>query len=135
MPGAVETVREGFEAIWSLDVERMLALAHEEVVVPVPQGTERFRDRVEFQGHDGISAWFRDIAARWLFFRLTPLELRELRPDRVAVEGTFVGNPAEGDGYGTFAGWLWTLRDGRVTRIDTYFSRESYEAALAAEAP
>lgn len=134
MPAAAERVREGFDAISSLDVERMLALVHEDVVVPRPAGTDRFADRSEFHGHDGVRAWFRDIAERWVFFRLTPLALRELHPDRVAAEGTFVGNPADGDGYGTFAAWIWTLRDGRVVRIDTYLSRETYQAALAAQA-
>jgi ketosteroid isomerase-like protein len=82
------------------------------------------------RGHDGWREAHRNVAAAFESFRYEPGEMREL-DDRVVCFGTFVAQTrAGGVGYEKREPHVWTLRGGKVVRLQWFHDEaEAIEAA------
>ncbi len=120
-------VRAVFAAFAERDVERALELIDPEVeFTPV---TSDFAGRTEpYRGHDGIRAYFRDVALVWEDLRLTPRDFCEVGESIVVTGRVNARSPARiVDGS---TGWVWRVRDGRVVYGRVYASAgDAHQAA------
>jgi ketosteroid isomerase-like protein len=84
-----------------------------------------------YRGHDGMREWTAHFGEAWASFALESEEIMDAGDDKV-VE--LVRLTAQGKGSGVELerqdGIVWTLRDGKVVRLDYYGSRaEALQAA------
>ena len=129
MTGDVDTVRAAFDAFARRDAEALAHLFHAdaELVTAVPPRRVA-RDR-RYEGHGGLRRFLAEIEDDWAFYRVTLLEARRLGPGMVVAEGTVVVS-RPGGGFGTFAGWVFALVEGRIARVEPFLSRDAFEARL-----
>jgi ketosteroid isomerase-like protein len=128
----VQTVRSAFDAFAARDLDALLQIIDPEFeVVPVTPAL-RVSRAGRYRGHEGVRRFLSEAVSEWSFYRVTALESRQVAPGLVAVEGTVVVSDSEG-GLGTFAGWVFTLADGGITRLETFFTREAFAERLAAD--
>jgi ketosteroid isomerase-like protein len=123
----LEVVRAVFAAFTERDVEGVLAHAHPEVELrPV---TGDYAGRTEpYRGHDGIRAYFRDVARVWDELRIVPGEYRQAG-DLILVTGRVSArSPARIVAGST--GWIWRVEDGLVTYARVYASAADAMAAF-----
>ena len=116
----VELVRRAYERFNANDVDGFLALCATDI---------EFRDLPDlpgsglFEGRDGFRAWWSQLVDAFEDLRFDPDDLTD-SGDRV-----FAMNRATGLGKGSGARVememynVWTITDGRVTRLDTYADR------------
>jgi ketosteroid isomerase-like protein len=124
----VEVIRDLVAAMNEGDFERALGHLADDVVLEAPAGIRGGT----FRGRETVSEWFAD----WLriFDWNVHTDLREIA--EVGDDGVLIVAVSRGRGRGsgveaeeTFA-WLYRLREGKITRMDGYLSRE--EALQAA---
>jgi ketosteroid isomerase-like protein len=97
--------------------------------VPVPQG---LLAGASYEGYEGIRRFALDFFAAWDELRVEPLEFRDLG-DQVAVQMRMRGRMHELELDEAWSG-LYTLRSGRVMRVQGFASREgALEAAGLSE--
>ena len=119
-------IREGYAALNRLDVEWLSARMH-----PDLEFTSRFSGLSgrTYKGVGAFEQWFADVTESWDSIEQNPERLIDLDAERTAVEVRF---KARGRGSGVEVdqriAFVFTLRDGKVTRIDPY---DSFEDALA----
>jgi ketosteroid isomerase-like protein len=124
----VEVIRDLTAAINENDFERALAHHADDIVLEAPAGIRGGT----FRGLEAVGEWFAD------WFRIFDwnlhVDIREIA--EVGDDGVLLVSLLRGRGRGsgveveeTFA-WLYRLREGKITRIDAYLSREqALEAA------
>jgi ketosteroid isomerase-like protein len=123
-----ELLREWFAATARRDVPRLLEIASPEIeYVPIMAVLE---GRV-YRGHEGIAQWLKDLYEDWEIFEPIGEEFHE-RGDTVIALGCW---RARGRASGAQldrepATWVVEFRDGRMTRLQTYTSREEAFHAL-----
>jgi ketosteroid isomerase-like protein len=101
-----------YDAFARRDVDAAIELAHPELEF-WPHGTaERAERREPYHGHEGLRAYFADVARVWDELRVEPDELR-VAGDGVVAFGTAVGR-TRGQVVRVQVIWVWKLRDGRV---------------------
>jgi ketosteroid isomerase-like protein len=127
----VQTVLAAFDAFAERDLDRLLDVVDANVEATPVRPVRRVSRPGRYQGHEGVRRFYAEAVSDWAFYRVTPLESRQIAPGLVAVEGTVVVSDREG-GLGTFAGWVFTVADGRITRLETYLTREAFAERLAA---
>jgi ketosteroid isomerase-like protein len=127
----VQTVLAAFDAFAERDLDRLLEVVDRDLEVAPVTPVRRVSRPGRYRGHEGVRRFFAEAVSEWAFYRVTPLESREIAPGLVAVEGTVVVSDDEG-GLGTFAGWVFTVADGRITRLETYLTREGFAQRLGA---
>ena len=131
----VEIVREIFEAAARRDRKRVLALYDPDVVMD-GSGTEmaRFLGRSIWRGYDGLRSFDREWRET---FESIETEYDELidAGDRVVSVSRWHVRGREGiEVAAPNRGGLWTIRDGKVSRIDWFDTREeALEAAGLSE--
>jgi ketosteroid isomerase-like protein len=118
----IEVVKATFAAFAARDLPAVLALADPAVTGAHAGRTEPYR------GHDGMREYFRDVAAVWEELRLTPREFRE-EGDLILVSGKVSARSRSRTVTGS-TGWLWRVRDGKVTFVRVYASAADATAAL-----
>jgi len=128
MSDQVEMVRRGYELFNHGDVEGSLDMLHPEIewhtyIVPGPGGGT-------YHGHDGVRELWSDAKRVFGGFKNIPEQIRETRDQIVAfvrVEGvgTQSGVPVEAR-----IAHLYSFRDGKVIRIESFENRD--EALRAA---
>jgi ketosteroid isomerase-like protein len=107
-----ETVRDLYDAFARRDVDAAIALTHPGVEF-WPHGTaERAARASPYRGHDGLRAYFDDVASVWEELRVEPDELR-IAGDGVVAFGTAIGRSG-GQRVHQPVIWVWKLREGRV---------------------
>jgi ketosteroid isomerase-like protein len=123
----IEVVKAMFAAFAARDLETVLALADPDIEFTAVTGEHAGRTD-PYRGHDGMRAYFRDVAAVWEELRLTP---REFRPagDLVLVTGK-VSARSRGRSVMGSTGWIWRVRDGKVVYGRVYPSAADAIAAL-----
>jgi ketosteroid isomerase-like protein len=118
----VEVIRDLVAAMNEGDFERALGHLADDVALEAPAGIRGGT----FRGREAVSEWFAD----WLriFDWNVHTDLREIA--EVGDDGVLIVAVARGRGRGsgveaeeTFA-WLYRLREGKVTLMDGYLSRE-----------
>jgi len=123
----IEVVKAMFAAFAARDLETVLTLADPEIEFTAMTGEHAGRTD-PYRGHEGLRAYFRDVAEVWEELRLTP---REFRPagDRVLVTGK-VSARSRGRTVSGSTGWIWKVREGRVVYGRVYGSAADAIAAL-----
>jgi ketosteroid isomerase-like protein len=127
----VHTVLAAFDAFAERDLDRLLEVVDPDLVVAPVTPVRRVSRAGRYHGHQGVRRFFTEAVTEWAFYRVTPLESRRLAPGLVAVEGTVVVSDSEG-GLGSFAGWVFTVAGGRITRLETFLTRQAFSGRLAA---
>ena len=113
----VELVRSLYEG--GGDRERLLALAHPDIVV---DATRRVFNPTIHEGTDGLRRMFAEADEVWEAFRVEPMEFIDAG-DRVVVIVRIVG---KGKGSGAEvrqqSAQIWVLRDGRIARWEVGYA-------------
>jgi ketosteroid isomerase-like protein len=123
----IEVVKAMFAAFAARDLEKVLALADPDIEFTAVTGEHAGRTD-PYRGHDGLRAYFRDVAEVWEELRLTP---REFRPAGrlVLVTGKFSAR-ARGRTVTGSTGWIWQVQGGKVVYGRVYASAADAIAAL-----
>ena len=129
----VEIVRSVFDAVARRDVERVLSLYDPEVEVRFAPGTlmDRLGQAGGFYGVEGLRRFDRELRQAFEDFETNCEELIDagelvVSASRYRARGR--GSGIEVDGPPQFG--VWTIRDGRVTRVVWFDTRdEALEAA------
>jgi ketosteroid isomerase-like protein len=130
MPDDIEVVKAVFSAFSQRDVDAVLQHAGEDIVFrPV---TADYAGRTDpYVGHDGIRAYFRDVAAVWEDLRLTPTEFRQVGETILVTGRVSARSPARL--IAGSSGWIWRVREGKIVYGRVYAS--AGEAIAALETP
>lgn len=131
----VEIVRRIYEATARGDTASVLAAYDENVEFDLSRSPFReFLPKHVVRGHEGLRAFFRERREDWDWMQDECRSIREVG-DRVVTEvvtrgrGRTSGIETELSHHG-----VWTIRDGKVTRIEFFASEsEALEAAGLAE--
>ena len=78
-----------------------------------------------YDGYEGLDRFTSDVAEVWDRFSVESVELIDAAPHVVSVmqvTGRGQGSGIEVEGQ---LAWVWTLRDGRILRVEGDFDRES----------
>jgi ketosteroid isomerase-like protein len=132
----VEIVRRVYDAVARRDAESILALHDPDVEVRFAKGTmlDRIGEAGTYRGHEGLRAFDRELRQAFEDFETNCEELidageRVVSVSRYRARGRRSG--LEIDGPIQFG--IWTIRDGKITRVEWFDSRE--EAIEAAGLP
>ncbi|HZB05174.1 MAG TPA: nuclear transport factor 2 family protein [Thermoleophilaceae bacterium] len=120
----IEVVKAAFAAFAARDLQAVLALSRPDIELTAVTGAHAGRTD-PYRGHDGMRQYFRDVAAVWEELRLTPREFRE-EGDLILVTGKVSAHSRSR----TVTGWIWQLRNGKVTFVRVYASAADAIAAL-----
>lgn len=129
----VDVVRSLWDAVERGDAEAVLALYDADVVWDVSRGPLRgITGSGVYHGHAGLSAFFRSWREAWDDARYELDELIDAGEHVVTVgrqcgRGRASGIWFEGDDQSA----VWTVRNGKVTRVVWYPSREAALEAVA----
>ena len=123
----IEVVKATFAAFAARDLEGVLALADPDIEFIAVTGEHAGRTD-PYWGHDGLRQYFRDVAAVWEELRLTPREFRA-SGDRILVTGRVSARSRSRTVTGS-TGWIWRVRNGKVTYVRVYDSAADATAAL-----
>jgi ketosteroid isomerase-like protein len=73
-----------------------------------------------YRGHEGIHAYFHDVARTWEELSINPHEFREGDNGCVGVIGAAAGRLRSGDAIDVPAGWAFRFRDGKIVWARVY---------------
>jgi ketosteroid isomerase-like protein len=123
----VEIVRRMYAALNRRDEDTLAELADPEIVIDASRLTFNPDTYVGLEGLRDISAGMNEV---WADIRFDPLEFVDLG-ERVVVVERLVGK-GKGSGIEVAQSWgaIWTVRDGRVARMELGYADR--DAALAA---
>ena len=107
-----------YPALNQRDVEAVLALfAGDAEYLPF---NVSIVDGGSYRGHDGIRSFFDDAAQTWEYLRAEPQTYRAVG-DRVVVIGRLRARGKQsGVDVDSAAAWVWTIRDGKASRMRVY---------------
>jgi ketosteroid isomerase-like protein len=125
----IEVVKAMFAAFAARDLETVLTLADPDIEFTAVTGEHAGRTD-PYRGHDGLRAYFRDVADVWEELRLTPREFRRAG-ELVLVTGK-VSARSRGRTVTGSTGWIWQVRGGKVVYGRVYASAADAIAALDA---
>jgi ketosteroid isomerase-like protein len=126
----IEVVKAAFAAFAARDLEAVLALAAPDIEFSAVTGEHAGRTD-PYRGHEGLRQYFRDVASVWEELRLTPREFRT-HGDLILVTGKVAARSRSRTVSGS-TGWIWRVRDGKVTYGRVYASAADAIAALEEE--
>jgi ketosteroid isomerase-like protein len=127
----VEVVRRGYDH-YNRTGEPDYSLLDPEVVYDV---SRRVFDPGVYRGHDGVREFTRLMREQWETMRIEPQDFIVVGDDLVVVPVRLVGVGKQSGAETTAnAAHLWTFRDGKVIRQETFQTRaEALEAAGLSE--
>ena len=126
----VEVVRQLYAAVAARDASRVLALYDRDVEVDGSRLPEaRLAGGAVFRGYEGIRATYRDWSEAWQSFEDHCDELIDAGEHVVSLVTRRGRGRASGVETATPRAGVWTIRDGKVTRIVWF---PSHEEALEA---
>jgi ketosteroid isomerase-like protein len=129
MPGEnSELLREWFAATARRDASRLIEIASPEIeYVPIMAALE---GRV-YCGHDGICQWLDELYEYWETFEPVGHEFHERGDTVIALGCWYARGKASGAQLNDEpATWIVEFRDRKMTRLQTYTSREEAFDAL-----
>jgi ketosteroid isomerase-like protein len=121
LPGNIERLLAGLEAFNSGDVERILTFVDPRFEVSIPAEVSAEPDT--YRGHEGVRRYFETFAEAMADIRFAAERVWTAGEEDLVVElrltatGRQTGIPVEQRVY-----LVWTVRDGRARRVDTYAS-------------
>ena len=124
----VELLRQWFAATARGDVARLLEIASPEIeYVPIMAILE---GRV-YRGHEGIERWIEELFQHWETFEPIGEEFHEHGDTVIALGSWHARGLASGAQLDNQpATWVVEFRNGKMTRLQTYTSREEAFAAV-----
>jgi ketosteroid isomerase-like protein len=114
-------VRQVFDAFARRDIEGVLELIQPDIVFVAPTA-ELARGGRPYEGYAGMREYFEDVDRVWREIRLTPTGF-ERRRDLVLVSGR-VWAHGSGRVVDSSAGWIFRLRDERVSYLKAFASSQ-----------
>jgi len=124
-------VERAFDAFTRRDLQTFLGMTHADVRVMLPTA-EIANEGRPYVGHEGIRAYFEDVADVWEELRVIP-QLVAVRGDLIVVIGRAYARGAMGI-TDTPAGWVVRQAEGRVRSLQVYWNRqEALEAGGVGE--
>ena len=114
----VEIVRRGFEHFLATG-EPLWETLHEELVVR----DHDIPDAADYQGYAGLGRWQEDWSAAWDHWRWEPEEFIDAGDRVVGVLRVHAKGRGSGVDVERVDGAMWTLRAGKVVRLDYYGSK------------
>ena len=123
----IDVVKATFAAFAARDLDAVLALADPDIEFTAVTGEHAGRTD-PYRGHDGLRQYFRDVASVWEELRLTPRDFRT-SGDHILVTGRVSARSRSRTVTGS-TGWIWRVRDGKVTYVRVYASAADAIAAL-----
>jgi ketosteroid isomerase-like protein len=126
----IEVVKASFAAFAARDLDAVLALTAPDVELTAVTGEQAGRTE-PYRGHEGMREYFRDVASVWEELHLTPREFRA-SGDMILVTGKVSARSRSRTVTGS-TGWIWRVRDGKVTYVHVYASAADAIAALEEE--
>ena len=131
----IEIVRRGFQAFADNDPEALLALLTPDVefhvASPALAGKPAVSRRLDYSGHAGVRARWREVDQDFRRFSVDPRHVEAVGDDAVLALGTIVFDGRPGSA-GMTAGWVVAFRGDRISRIDVHWDWDSARAAAAA---
>jgi len=73
-----------------------------------------------YEGHDGLRAYLGDVDKLFEEFHVEISEYKDVGDGVVLAEGRIIGRTRDGIDMNMAASWLWTVRDGRITRMQAH---------------
>ena len=123
----LEIVQRGFEAFNEKGVEGIIPMIHPEFEATTPPNLASEPDT--YRGPDGMRRWFDSFDEVMDQIRWDAHGFQQVG-DRVVVEFTLrARGKSTGLDFGQEAVMVWTLRDGKATRVELF---ETLDEALAA---
>ena len=119
-------VERAFDAFTRRDLETFLGIAHTDVEVMLPTA-EIANEGRPYVGHEGVRAYFADVAEIWEELRVIP-QLLAVRDDVIVVVGRAYARGAMGI-TDTPAGWVVHRSEGRMRSLHVYWNRQQALAA------
>ena len=123
----IEVVKATFAAFAARDLQAVLALSDPDIELTALTGAHAGRTD-PYRGYDGMRQYLRDVAAVWEELHLTPREFRE-EGDLILVTGKVSARSRSRTVTGS-TGWIWRVRNGKVTFVRVYASAADATAAL-----
>jgi len=123
----IDRVKAMFAAFAARDLETVLALADPDIEFTAVTGEHAGRTD-PYRGHDGLRAYFRDVAEVWEELRLTPREFRAAG-HLILVTGKVSARSRARTVSGS-TGWVWRVHDSKVVYGRAYASAADAIAAL-----
>ena len=123
----IEVVKAAFAAFAARDLQAVLALSRPDIELTAVTGAHAGRTD-PYRGYDGMRQYLRDVAAVWEELHLTPREFRE-EGDLILVTGKVSARSRSRTVTGS-TGWIWRVRNGKVTFVRVYASAADATAAL-----
>ena len=132
MPAKGETtIRRAYEAFASRDLETLVRLADDEIEVFTVTGMMAGRTD-PYRGHEGLAQYMEDLAGTWKRIELQPQQFHEVDGEQVLVFGR--ARVWHEKGFLDAANaWLWTVRGGKVIRVQVLADPGEARRAFAAE--
>ena len=127
----IEVVKASFAAFAARDLDAALALMDPDVELTAVTGEQAGRTE-PYRGHEGMRQYFRDVATVWEELHLTPRDFRA-SGDLILVTGKVSARSRSRTVTGS-TGWIWRVRDGKVTYVRVYPSAADAIAALEEDA-
>jgi ketosteroid isomerase-like protein len=113
-----DVVRIAFERFNARDAEGLVALMEPDGEIFPYAIDERRQDG--YKGHDGVRQYVADVNALFAEFSVEITDYRDLGDGDVLADGRLRGRTRDGSAIDMAASWLWTLRDGRVVRMQAH---------------
>lgn len=126
----VKLVQEAYAAISAADVPTVLGMLAEDVEIEFP-GPPEIPFAGHYRGHDGFGQFATALGTSidWESRQLEPQEFIA-QDDQVAVLGTEqLTATATGRSWHTDWAMVWTVRDGRITRLREFHDTDTIAAA------
>jgi ketosteroid isomerase-like protein len=114
----VELVRRTYELFNARDPEGIVALMDPDGELYPYAIHERRADG--YRGHEGLRQYVADVALLFETFRVDIEDIREAGDDVVVASGRLRGETHTGVTVDMAAAWLWTVRDGRLARMQAH---------------
>jgi ketosteroid isomerase-like protein len=123
MPDRSETadeqvVRRAFQRFGARDAEGLVALMHADGEI-YPYAIDERRGE-GYRGHDGVRRYVADVTGIFESFNVDIDELRDVGDGVVLADGRIRGKTLDGMEIDMAAAWLWTVREGRVARMEAH---------------
>lgn len=109
-----ELVRRYYAAWSARDLDGMLRRAHPDILATPTLGL--LYDRSAYAGHEGITAWFEEVAEKWSGF--DPHVDETLEHDGQVIAFVTLTARREDHGFDATFAVIHDLRDGRIVRLN-----------------
>ena len=119
----VDLVERAFDAFTERDLGALLDAAASDIELNAPGTAAMAREGKAYRGHEGICAYFRDVARIWEELEVIPQEYSDLG-DKVFVTGRLRARGQGGLIIDEPAYWSVELRGGHIRRLSAYTNRE-----------